>query len=215
MTGLKITKLTRPIQWYSYDDNSDKWWMAAIEIIGLIPAWKPGGYIDTYKLQLISSKGKIVKESIISQAPGAGDTSTNVSIGGKGIPADDYIIRVYGNKEESQFKLSVRSFQDFPNIKFVNKNPRPIKFNFNPQAKDVYINKKNNQLLLTVERTDNTKYSAILQNNNPSNLIQTVSKEIIEKIKTTLTTITWKKNVKKLYKNIWMTIEKKLNFLMI
>ena len=127
---LKLTGLSEPVTWYKHDDGSEPSWSAAIGIEGLIPSSMPGGYAYQYVLELISSKGNVVNHGFLSQIPGSNSTSTSAAIGGKGIPAGEYTVKISGGGQEDSIQINVPDIyhiiqgpvnSDKPNKIFVNK----------------------------------------------------------------------------------------------
>jgi hypothetical protein len=179
-TGLRITEIVEPIRCIEADDGS-RGWITGVRIAGLVPAWKPGGYKTTYTIELISHTGEMVKNGILSQAPGETATSTSVAIGGLGLPAGDYTVRVRGNGEEDTLVMHVpdclttppESKQPDYKEKLPQKEENKSSSNIQQGSRivdDVYLEENDEEILLTVKYNDKTKFSAILKDPSISNL---------------------------------------------
>jgi hypothetical protein len=164
--GLRITGIKDPIRCIEADDGS-RGWIGSVEVAGLVPAFKPGGYVDKYIIELISSGGEVLTSGRLSQAPGEPATSTTVAIGKVGAPAGEYVVRVRGNGEETVFRITApdclssgkRSPNDHKSLQQVqSKAPREPKV-----IMDVYLEESSDLILLTVESKDGSKCSAILK----------------------------------------------------
>jgi hypothetical protein len=103
--GLRITGIKEPIECVEADDGS-RGWMVGIRLTGLVPVLKPGGNVDTYVIELISSDGEVPTSGRLSQAPRAGSKSIIVAIGKLGAPSGEYVVRVRGNGEEARLKIT-------------------------------------------------------------------------------------------------------------
>jgi hypothetical protein len=177
ITKLRITGIKEPVVWIKDDrDNKPIGWMAGVGIEGLIPDLVKG-YKFRYTRELISPNGEIVNTGILSQAPGHLGTSTTVAIGGRGLSSGTYTVRIWAdNGEEDKMSLLVpdnetyfakikqqeeSKSQSIPQSQEVKKE---IKNNKLQYIKDVYLKEENSAILLTVERKDETKYSAVLRN---------------------------------------------------
>lgn len=172
--GLRITGIKELIKCVESDDGSCGW-MGGIGVAGLVPAFKPGGYVDTYVIELISSDGEVLTSGRLSQAPGARATSTTVAIGKLGLPAGEYVVRVRGNGEEALYRISA------PDCLSPSRKPLSTDSNFFPRdqskdpterkvIKDVYIEEDPELILLSVESNDGTKCSAILKDSSINDL---------------------------------------------
>jgi hypothetical protein len=176
-TKLRITGIKEPVVWIKDDrDKKPVGWMAGVGIEGLIPDLVKG-YKFRYTRELISPNGEIVNTGMLSQAPGHLGTSTTVAIGGRGLSSGTYTVRIWAdNGEEDKMSLLVPSnetlfakikqqeeskSQSIPQSQEVKKG---IKNNKVQYIKDVYLKEENGNILLTVERKDETKYSAVLRN---------------------------------------------------
>jgi hypothetical protein len=178
--GLRITGIMEPIRCIEADDGS-RGWMAGVGIAGLIPAWKPGGYITTYTLELISPKGEVVNDGILSQSPGETATSTTAAIGGLGLSAGGYTVRVRGNGEEDTLVMQVpdclttppESEQHDRKENLLRKEENKSSSNIPEHSRivdDVYLEDSGEEISLTVKYNDETKYSAILNDRYICNL---------------------------------------------
>jgi hypothetical protein len=176
-TKLRITGIKEPVIWIKDDrDNKPVGWIAGVGIEGLIPDLVKG-YKFRYTRELISPNGEIVNTGILSQAPGHLGTSTTVAIGGRGLSSGTYTVRIWAdNGEEDKMSLLVpdnetyfakikqqeeSKSQSIPQSQEVKKG---IKNNKLQYIKDVYLKEENSAILLSVERKDETKYSAVLRN---------------------------------------------------
>jgi hypothetical protein len=191
--GLRITGIKEPIRCIEANDGS-RGWMGAIEVIGLVPAFKPGGYVDTYVIELVSSDDKVLTSGILSQAPDAGGTSTTVAIGKVGAPAGEYVVRVSGNGEEAVFRISAPDcLSQPPKSSPTNNNllQGQSRTTSEPKViKDVYLEESSDKALLTVESSDGTKCSAILKGSSINEL--DIDNPTINKIRNALDM--WKQN---------------------
>ena len=174
---LRITGITEQVTWYIPEDGSEPSWSAAIRIEGLIPAFLPHGYLHEYFIELISADGTIVNHGRISQAPGYHNPSPSVAIGGKykgkALPAGKYFAKISGGGQEDTMEILVPDISEpvkdlqIPSKRYL---IREICLSKNKQlehVKSLCLEKVGANTLLSIERNDGSKYSAILREENP------------------------------------------------
>jgi hypothetical protein len=173
---LRITGITEQVTWHEPDDGSEPSWSAAIGIEGLIPANLPGGYLYKYVRELISADGTVVNYGIITQAPGYNNPSPSVAIGGKykgkGLPSGKYLVKISGGGQEDTMKIHVPDISEpmkdlrIPPKRFVIKEIYLTKNKQLEHVKGLYLEQVDANTLLSIERNDGSKYSAILKDEN-------------------------------------------------
>jgi hypothetical protein len=173
---LRITGIKEPIKWVKDDkDNKPVGWMAGVGIEGLIPDLVKS-YKYKYTRELISPDGQTVDTGVLSQAPGYLGTSTTVAVGGRGLSAGTYTVRIWAdNGEEDMMSLLVPDYEThlarlkqqeelksrvIPQKQEVRKRAQDSRLQY---VNDVYLQEENNTILLTVERKDESKYSVVLR----------------------------------------------------
>lgn len=172
---LRITGITEDITWYKPDDGSDPSWSAAVGIEGLKPALAPGGYAHKYIRELISPEGKVVNTGMLSQDPESNTSSTSVAIGGKGLPAGDYIVKISGGDEEDSMQIHVpditepvQKIQSPKKLRNVLKRIVASNDNRLQHVETLVLEEENTDLFLGIQRTDGSKYSVILRGGHPN-----------------------------------------------